>query len=156
MTTSTETAPDATAPTRRDGRDEPAAGSSMTHRQILEAMSGLMLALLVAILSSTIVSNALPRIIADLNGTQGQYTWVVTAMLLTSTASTPIWGKLSDLFSKKLLYQLAITIFTIGSVLGGFAQSMETLIGFRALQGIGMGGLQALIQVVIADRKSVV
>nr|WP_044576208.1 MFS transporter [Saccharopolyspora spinosa] len=126
----------------------------MTHRQILEAMSGLMLALLVAILSSTIVSNALPRIIADLNGTQGQYTWVVTAMLLTSTASTPIWGKLSDLFSKKLLYQLAITIFTIGSVLGGFAQSMETLIGFRALQGIGMGGLQALIQVVIAAMVS--
>ncbi|SDX07072.1 drug resistance transporter, EmrB/QacA subfamily [Saccharopolyspora shandongensis] len=154
MTTSTETAPDATAPARRDGRDEPAAGSSMTHRQILEAMSGLMLALLVAILSSTIVSNALPRIIADLNGTQGQYTWVVTAMLLTSTASTPIWGKLSDLFSKKLLYQLAITIFTIGSVLGGFAQSMETLIGFRALQGIGMGGLQALIQVVIAAMVS--
>ncbi|MGI8308993.1 MFS transporter [Saccharopolyspora hattusasensis] len=154
MTTSTETAPDATAPARRDGRDEPAAGSSMTHRQILEAMSGLMLALLVAILSSTIVSNALPRIIADLNGTQGQYTWVVTAMLLTSTASTPIWGKLSDLFSKKLLYQLAITIFTIGSVLGGFAQSMETFIGFRALQGIGMGGLQALIQVVIAAMVS--
>nr|WP_190820158.1 MFS transporter [Saccharopolyspora pogona] len=154
MTTSTETAPDATAPARRDGRDEPAAGSSMTHRQILEAMSGLMLALLVAILSSTIVSNALPRIIADLGGTQSQYAWVVTAMLLTSTASTPIWGKLSDLFSKKLLYQLAITIFTIGSVLGGFAQSMETLIGFRALQGIGMGGLQALIQVVIAAMVS--
>ncbi|MGP4016742.1 MFS transporter [Saccharopolyspora sp. 5N708] len=154
MTTSTETAPDATVPVRRDGRAEPATGSSMTHRQILEAMSGLMLALLVAILSSTIVSNALPRIIADLKGTQGQYTWVVTAMLLTSTASTPIWGKLSDLFSKKLLYQLAITIFTIGSVLGGFAQSMETLIGFRALQGIGMGGLQALIQVVIAAMVS--
>ncbi|MBB5154468.1 MFS transporter [Saccharopolyspora phatthalungensis] len=150
MTTSTATAPAATAPARRDGSAEPAAESSMTHRQILEAMSGLMLALLVAILSSTIVSNALPRIIADLNGTQGQYTWVVTAMLLTSTASTPIWGKLADLFSKKLLYQLAITIFTAGSVLGGFAQSMETLIGFRALQGIGMGGLQALIQVVIA------
>ena len=114
----------------------------MTHRQILEAMSGLMLALLVAILSSTIVSNALPRILADLGGSQSQYTWVVTAMLLTSTASTPIWGKLSDLFSKKLLYQIAITVFTLGSVLGGFAQSMPMLIGFRAVQGIGMGGLQ--------------
>ncbi|MFR9730476.1 MFS transporter [Saccharopolyspora sp. MS10] len=122
----------------------------MTHRQILEAMSGLMLALLVAILSSTIVSNALPRILADLGGSQSQYTWVVTAMLLTSTASTPIWGKLSDLFSKKLLYQIAITVFTLGSVLGGFAQTMPQLIGFRAVQGIGMGGLQALIQVVIA------
>lgn len=122
----------------------------MTHRQVLEAMSGLMLALLVAILSSTIVSNALPRVIADLDGNQSQYSWVVTAMLLTSTATTPIWGKLSDLFSKKLLYQLAITIFTIGSVLGGFASSMPELIGFRAVQGIGLGGLQALIQVVIA------
>ncbi|WP_407074757.1 MFS transporter [Saccharopolyspora sp. SCSIO 74807] len=128
--------------------------SPMTHRQILEAMSGLMLALLVAILSSTIVSNALPRILADLGGSQSQYTWVVTAMLLTSTASTPIWGKLSDLFSKKLLYQIAITIFTLGSVLGGFAQSMPMLIGFRAVQGIGMGGLQALIQVVIAAMVS--
>ena len=126
----------------------------MTHRQILEAMSGLMLALLVAILSSTIVSNALPRILADLKGSQGQYTWVVTAMLLTSTATTPIWGKLADLFSKKLLYQVAITIFTVGSVLGGFAQSMPMLIGFRAVQGIGMGGLQALIQVVIAAMVS--
>src|SRR5699024_6403536 len=68
--------------------------------------------------------------------------------------TTPIWGKLSDLFSKKLLYQLAITIFTLGSVLGGFSQSMEALIGFRALQGIGMGGLQALVQVVIAAMVS--
>ncbi|MEU6641706.1 MDR family MFS transporter [Saccharomonospora sp. NPDC046836] len=122
----------------------------MSHRRILEAFTGLLLALLVAILSSTIVSNALPTILADLNGTQSQYTWVVTAMLLTSTATTPIWGKLADLFSKKALYQAAIVIFTIGSVLGGFAQSMPQLIGFRALQGIGMGGLQALIQAVMA------
>ena len=154
MTSSTirETAPEAS--TDRDGRHESSQGSPMTHRQILEAMSGLMLALLVAILSSTIVSNALPRILADLGGSQSQYTWVVTAMLLTSTASTPIWGKLSDLFSKKLLYQIAITVFTLGSVLGGFAQSMPMLIGFRAVQGIGMGGLQALIQVVIAAMVS--
>ena len=78
----------------------------MTHRQILEALSGLLLAMFVAILSSTIVSNALPTIITDLRGTQSQYTWVVTATLLASTASTPIWGKLADLFSKKLLVQL--------------------------------------------------
>jgi EmrB/QacA subfamily drug resistance transporter len=116
----------------------------------MEAFTGLLLALLVAILSSTIVSNALPTILADLDGTQSQYTWVVTAMLLTSTATTPIWGKLSDLFSKKLLYQLAIVIFTLGSVLGGISQSMPELIAFRALQGVGMGGLQALVQVVIA------
>ncbi|WP_218160283.1 MDR family MFS transporter [Amycolatopsis marina] len=122
----------------------------MSHNQIMRALSGLLLALLVAILSSTIVSNALPTILADLNGSQSEYTWVVTAMLLTACATTPIWGKLSDLFSKKLLYQLAIVIFTVGSVLGGIAQSMPELIAFRALQGIGMGGLQALIQVVIA------
>ncbi|TWE28159.1 MFS transporter [Prauserella muralis] len=122
----------------------------MTRRQVRRAFSGLLLALLVAILSSTIVSNALPTILADLDGTQSEYTWVVTAMLLTSTATTPIWGKLSDLFSKKLLYQLAIVIFTAGSVLGGIAQSMPELIGFRALQGVGMGGLQALIQAVMA------
>lgn len=122
----------------------------MSKREILQAFTGLLLALLVAILSSTIVSNALPRIIADLDGTQSQYTWVVTAMLLTSTATTPIWGKLADLFSKKLLYQLAIIIFTIGSVLGGFSESMPELITYRAIQGIGMGGLQALVQAVIA------
>ncbi|SDR05615.1 MFS transporter [Actinopolyspora saharensis] len=139
---------------QRDGAsgsgERAAGGDAMTHRQVLKAFVGLMLALLVAILSSTIVSNALPRITAELNGTQGQYTWVVTAMLLTSTATTPLWGKLSDLFSKKLLYQLAIAVFTLGSILGGFSQSMGMLIGFRAIQGIGMGGMQALIQVVIA------
>ncbi|WP_197322197.1 MDR family MFS transporter [Saccharomonospora sp. NB11] len=122
----------------------------MPHRQILKAFTGLLSALLVAMLSSTIVSSALPTILADLHGTQGHYTWVVTAMLLTSTATTPLWGKLSDLFSKKVLYQTAIVIFTVGCVLGGFAQSMPQLIAFRAVQGIGMGGLQALIQAVIA------
>ncbi|MFB9431725.1 MDR family MFS transporter [Streptoalloteichus tenebrarius] len=126
----------------------------MGHREVLEAMSGLLLALLVAILSSTIVSNALPTIVADLHGTQGQYTWVVTATLLASTATTPIWGKLSDLFSKKLLYQVAIGVFTLGSVLSGFSQSMGALIGFRTLQGVGMGGLQALAQVIIAAMVS--
>lgn len=127
-----------------------AAQAPMTPRQVARAFSGLLLALLVAVLSSTIVSNALPTILADLDGSQSQYTWVVTATLLASTASTPIWGKLSDLFSKKLLYQLSIVIFTAGSVLGGISQSMPELIAFRAVQGLGMGGLQALIQVVIA------
>lgn len=127
-----------------------ASGQPMTHREILKAFTGLLLALLVALLSSTIVSNALPTILADLHGSQSEYTWVVTATLLTSTATTPIWGKLSDLFSKKLLYQIAIVVFTVGSALGGIAQSMPELIAYRALQGIGLGGLQALIQVVIA------
>ncbi|GHF12727.1 MFS transporter [Amycolatopsis deserti] len=122
----------------------------MTPRQVGRAFVGLLLALLVAMLSSTIVSNALPTILADLDGSQSQYTWVVTATLLASTASTPIWGKLSDLFSKKMLYQLSIVIFTAGSVLGGISQSMPELIAFRAVQGLGLGGMQALVQVVIA------
>ena len=83
----------------------------MTHRQTLEALSGLLLVLFVAMLSATVVSTALPQIIGSLNGTQTQYTWVVTATLLTATATTPIWGKLADLFNKKLLVQIAIVIF---------------------------------------------
>jgi EmrB/QacA subfamily drug resistance transporter len=122
----------------------------MTHPEILSALSGMLLAMFVAFLSSTVVSNALPTIITDLRGTQGQYTWVITATLLASTASTPIWGKLSDLFSKKLLIQLAIVIFIAGSMLAGLSQSVETLIAWRVLQGLGLGGLQALVQIAMA------
>ncbi|SDY25558.1 drug resistance transporter, EmrB/QacA subfamily [Modestobacter sp. DSM 44400] len=122
----------------------------MTHRQILEALSGMLLAMFVAILSSTVVSNALPTIITDLRGSQSQYTWVVTATLLASTASTPIWGKLADLFSKKLLLQIAIVVFIVGSMLAGLSQSVPTLIGWRALQGLGLGGLTALVQIAMA------
>lgn len=136
------------APASQPVPDQPV--GSLPRKQILKAFAGLLLALLVGMLSSTIVSNALPRILADLGGTQDQYAWVVTAMLLTSTATTPVWGKLSDLFSKKLLYQLAIVIFTIGSVLAGLSQSMPQLVAFRAVQGIGLGGMQALIQAVLA------
>ena len=127
-----------------------AVGSPRDKREVLEALSGLLLAMFVAILSSTIVSNALPTIIADLHGSQTQYTWVVTATLLTTTASTPIWGKLADLFDKKLLVQIAIVIFVLSSVMAGLAQSMTWLIAWRAVQGLGVGGLQALAQVVIA------
>jgi EmrB/QacA subfamily drug resistance transporter len=122
----------------------------MTHRQILSALSGMLLAMFVAFLSSTVVSNALPTIITDLKGSQSQYTWVVTATLLASTASTPIWGKLADLFSKKLLIQIAIVIFVVGSMLAGLSQSVPTLIGWRVLQGLGLGGLQALVQIAMA------
>ncbi|MEU5784889.1 MDR family MFS transporter [Micromonospora lupini] len=122
----------------------------MTHRQTLEALSGLLLVLFVAMLSSTVVSTALPKIIGSLNGSQNQYTWVVTATLLTATATTPIWGKLADLFNKKLLIQVAIVVFLLGSVIAGFSQSAGQLIAARAFQGIGVGGLQALVQVAIA------
>ncbi|MCD2186564.1 MFS transporter [Actinomycetospora soli] len=127
-----------------------AAPPRTSRRAVLIPLSGLLMALFVAILSSTIVSNALPRIIGELGGTQAQYTWVVTASLLAMTASTPIWGKLADLFSKKLLVQLAIGVFIVGSMLAGLSTSTPMLIGFRVLQGLGMGGLTALAQVVIA------
>ncbi|MGY1785496.1 DHA2 family efflux MFS transporter permease subunit [Geodermatophilus sp. SYSU D00698] len=145
MTTTREpavAAPAAEAPAEQQGR--------MTHRQILEALSGMLLAMFVAFLSSTVVSNALPTIITDLRGSQSQYTWVVTATLLASTASTPIWGKLADLFSKKLLIQLSIVVFIVGSMLAGLSQSVGTLIGWRVLQGLGLGGLQALVQIAMA------
>lgn len=121
----------------------------MTHREVLRALSGLLLVLFVALTSSTVVSVALPQIIGALNGTQSQYTWVVTATLLASTASTPIWGKLADLFSKKLLLQTAICLFVVSSVACGFAQSTGQLIAFRVIQGLGMGAVQVLVQVVI-------
>lgn len=123
---------------------------SMTHREKLESLSGLFLAMFVTMMSSTIVSNALPTIIGDLKGTQTQYTWIVTAALLTSTAATPVIGKLSDLFSKKLLLQISLAIFVLASVAAGFSQNTGQLIGFRALQGIGLGGVQALTQIVMA------
>ncbi|WP_156727926.1 MDR family MFS transporter [Streptomyces apocyni] len=122
----------------------------MTHRQIMEALSGLLLGMFVAILSSTIVSNALPQIISDLGGGQSAYTWVVTASLLAMTATTPLWGKLSDLFSKKLLVQVALIIYVLGSAAAGLAQSSGMLIACRVVQGIGVGGLSALAQIVMA------
>ena len=128
----------------------PAAPGAMSHRQIMEALSGLLLVLFVAMSSATIVATALPKIIGSLNGSQTQYTWVVTASLLTATATTPIWGKLADLYSKKLLVQLAIVVFIAGSIVAGFAQTAGQLIAARAFQGIGMGGVQALVQVAIA------
>ncbi|NJP99156.1 MFS transporter [Streptomyces sp. PLAI1-29] len=121
----------------------------MTHRQIMEALSGLLLGMFVAILSSTIVSNALPRIISDLGGGQSAYTWVVTASLLTMTASTPLWGKLADLTSKKTLIQIALVVFVLASAGAGLSQNPGTLIAFRAVQGLGMGGMAALTQIVI-------
>ncbi|QSR24787.1 MFS transporter [Nocardioides aromaticivorans] len=126
----------------------------MTHREIMEALTGLLLAMFVAMLSSTVVSNALPAIVTDLHGSQTGYTWVVVATLLTMTATTPIWGKLADLFSKKLLVQAALVIFSIGSVVAAIAPNMGVLIGARAFQGLGVGGLTALVQVVIASMVS--
>ncbi|MEA2240606.1 MAG: hypothetical protein QOD24_162 [Solirubrobacteraceae bacterium] len=128
--------------------------AAMTHREILEAMSGLLLGMFVAILSSTVVSTSLPRIVTDLGGTQSGYTWVVTSTLLALTVSTPIWGKLADLFDRKLLVQSGLAIFIVGSVLAGLAGSMSWLIACRAIQGVGVGGLTALVQVILSDLVS--
>ncbi|MEU7422069.1 MFS transporter [Streptomyces sp. NPDC040750] len=122
----------------------------MTHRQIMEALSGLLLGMFVAILSSTIVSNALPHIIGDLGGGQSAYTWVVTAALLSMTAATPLWGKLADLYSKKALVQIALIIYVVASMAAGLSQNPGMLITFRVFQGIGVGGLSALAQIVMA------
>ncbi|WP_137808582.1 MULTISPECIES: MDR family MFS transporter [unclassified Gordonia (in: high G+C Gram-positive bacteria)] len=132
----------------------PAEDVPMTHRQKIEALIGLLLGMFVAFLSSTVVSNALPTIITDLHGTQDQYTWVITATLLASTATTPIWGKFADLVSKKLLVQGALFLFTLGSVLAGLSTSVDMLIGFRVIQGLGLGGLQALVVIVVATMFS--
>ncbi len=142
-----------TRPTSQTGAQPGVAEAQarMTHREVLEAMSGLLLAMFVAMVSSTIVTNALPRIVVDLEGTQTGYTWVVVATLLTMTATTPVWGKLSDQFSKKLLVQTALVIYSAGSLIAAFAPSMGVLIGARAVQGLGVGGLTALVQVVIAS-----
>jgi EmrB/QacA subfamily drug resistance transporter len=113
-------------------------------------MAALMLTMFLAALDQTIVSTALPRITSDLNGL-GQLSWVVTAYLLASTASTPIWGKISDLYGRKIMLQAAIVIFLIGSLLAGASQSMGMLIITRGIQGLGGGGLMVLVMAVIAD-----
>jgi EmrB/QacA subfamily drug resistance transporter len=127
------------------------AGATMTHREVLEALSGILLGMFVSMLATSVVSSSLPKIIADLDGKQSAFTWVVTATLLTTAISTPIWGKLADLFNRKLLIQIAIVIFVLATAAAGFSQDPATLIAFRAVQGIGAGGLAALSQVIMAD-----
>lgn len=122
----------------------------LTHREILIIMSSLMTGLLLAALDQTIVSTALKMIVEDFNGLN-HYSWVVTAYLLTSTASTPLYGKISDLYGRRPVYQFAIVVFLIGSFLAGAATSMEQLIVFRAIQGLGAGGLMALTFVIVGD-----
>lgn len=121
-----------------------------TRRQILFIMSGLMLGLLLASLDQTIVSTALPTISRDFHRLD-LYSWVVTAYLLTSTASTPLYGKIGDQFGRKRIFQAAIVIFLIGSALSGLSQSMYQLILFRGLQGLGAGGLMTLALAIIGD-----
>ena len=131
-----------------DGRVSTYEESGTSH--LYWALGALMLTMLLAALDQTIVSTALPTITSDLGGLN-ELSWVVTAYLLTATASTPIWGKLSDLYGRKLMLQSAVVIFVIASALAGLSQNMAQLIGTRALQGLGGGGLMVLVMAVIAD-----
>ncbi|MEW2358133.1 MFS transporter [Spirillospora sp. NPDC029432] len=121
-----------------------------THRQIMEILAGLMMAMLTSMISTSVVGTALPTIVGELGG-QDQLSWVASATLLTMTASTPLWGKLSDIFGRKLMFQSALLIFVLASVAAGASQDIGQLITARAFQGLGVGGLSALAQVIIGD-----
>jgi len=153
MATAQRTRTRASKPTDAAAPAAPAALSDngMTHREVLTALSGLLLGMFVSMLASTVVGTSLPLIISDLEGDQSAFTWVVTATLLATTVSTPVWGKLADLFNRKLLLQVALVIFVAASAIAGFAQDPGTLITMRVFQGLGAGGLAALSQIVMAD-----
>ena len=123
----------------------------MSHRQIMQALTGLLMGMFVSILASTVVSSSLPVIVADLHGSQTAYTWVVTATLLATTISTPVWGKLADVGNRKLLMQIAMMMFVLASAAAGFSQNASFLICMRVIQGLAGGGMAALSQIVMAD-----
>jgi EmrB/QacA subfamily drug resistance transporter len=132
----------------------PAAGAEghayLTHQQILTVLFGVMAGMFLAALDQSIVGVALPRIVSELGGLD-HLSWVVTAYLLTSTATTPLWGKVSDLYGRRIVFQAAIAVFIIGSALCGASQDLTQLIIFRAIQGIGGGGLFAIAFAIIGD-----
>ena len=125
-------------------------GITISKRQLVLVFAGLMLGMFLAALDQTIVSTALPTIVGDLGGLN-HLSWVVTSYMLASTVSTPLYGKLGDLYGRKKLFQAAIIIFMVGSILSGLSQNMGELIGFRALQGLGAGGLMVGAQAIIGD-----
>ena len=122
----------------------------LSHKQILVILGGLMAGMFLAALDQSIVGTALPQIVSEFNSLD-KLSWVVTAYLLTSTASTPLWGKVSDLYGRRPLFIAAIVIFLAGSVLSAMSQNIEMLIGFRAVQGLGAGGLMSLAFATIGD-----
>jgi EmrB/QacA subfamily drug resistance transporter len=129
---------------------ERSAPQYLEHRQILVVMVGLMSGLFLAALDQSIVGVALPTIVSDLGGLE-HLSWVVTAYLLASTASTPLWGKISDLRGRRPMFQTAIVVFLVGSLVAGLAGSMATMIAGRAVQGLGAGGLMALTMAIVGD-----
>ncbi len=128
----------------------PGPGIALSHRRVLLVIAALMLGMFLAALDQTVVSTALPTIVGDLNGAS-HLSWVVTAYLLASTVSTPLWGKLGDLYGRKLFFQAAIVLFLVGSALAGLSHSMIELILFRAVQGLGGGGLMIGAMTIIGD-----
>jgi EmrB/QacA subfamily drug resistance transporter len=148
----------ATAPPAPAGGSHPAADGmagngalpGLGRRRILLIIGALMLGMLLAALDQTIVSTALPTIVGDLKG-GSHIAWVITAYLLATTVSTPLWGKLGDQYGRKFFFQAAIVIFLIGSILSGLSTSMIMLIAFRAVQGLGSGGLMVGAQAIVGD-----
>ena len=132
------------------------AGLGFTHRQILVTMSGLVIAMLLAMLDNMIVAPALPTIVGDLGGLT-HLSWVTTGYILATTIATPIWGKLGDLYGRRTTFLAAIVLFLVGSALCGMAHNMAELISFRAIQGLGAGGLSvgvlSIIGVMIPPRE---
>jgi EmrB/QacA subfamily drug resistance transporter len=127
-----------------------ASAKEHSHKEIMVILGGLMTGMLLAALDQTIVSTALKSIVEEFDGLN-HYTWVVTAYLLTSTASTPLYGKISDIYGRRVVFQFAIVTFLLGSLLAGASQNMTQLIATRAVQGLGAGGLMALTFVIIGD-----
>ena len=130
--------------------EAPPVAERITGRRLWLILGALLLGMLLAALDQTIVSTALPTIVGDLHG-GSHLAWVVTAYLLASTVSTPLWGKLGDQYGRKIFFQAAIVIFIIGSALSGFSHTMTELIAFRAVQGLGGGGLMVGAQTIIGD-----
>ncbi len=147
------------SPASAEGAREPAAGGTaaagapavtIDHRRVLVVIVGLLLGMLLAALDQTVVATALPTIVGDLGGAS-HIAWIVTAYLLASTVSTPLWGKLGDLYGRKWFFQAGIVIFLVGSAMSGLSQTLGMLIVFRAVQGLGAGGLIVGAQAIIGD-----
>ncbi|MDR0483010.1 MAG: MFS transporter [Cellulomonadaceae bacterium] len=152
------TAEKASTPVPPEIEVQPATGAinlsgtpTMSQGKIMESLSGIMLGMFVSLLATTITSSSMPHIVSDLGGSQSSFTWVITAILLTQTISTPIWGKLADLTDRKRLIQIALVITVVSAAAAGFAHNVTWLIACRAFQGIGAGGLTSLSTVLVAD-----
>src|SRR3954464_12429246 len=128
----------------------PEVDDTLSGRRLVPIFAALMLGMFLAALDQTIVSTALPTIVGDLGGLE-PLSWVVTSSLLASTASPPLYGKLGDMYGRKPVFLFAVVIFLIGSVLSGLSQTMAELIAFRAVEGLGAGGLMVGAQAIIAD-----